>query len=139
MIQLYVTEPMMVRILGKDGARWEEFDPQEFQGDYEPRIQLDVSIQSKRDGDAAQAKEMLAAFLGDPDINQQELKKLVLQRSFELDPDEVEMLIAPQLPLEKPMGEMPIELPPELMGAPAEPPLPPELMGEVLPPELVGL
>jgi hypothetical protein len=111
MIKLYVTEPMMVRILGKDGARWEEFDPAEFQGDYEPRVQLDISIEQKKQQEAADAKEMLAAFLNDPDVNQQELKKLVLQRSFNLDPDEVELLMTP--PPMDPMAMMP----PEMMGA----------------------
>jgi len=73
MIQLYVTEPMMVRIVGKDGARWEQFDPSEFDGDYEPRVQLEASINNEKQREAADAKEMLGAFLGDPDINQQEL------------------------------------------------------------------
>lgn len=117
LVKLYVTEPMMVRIMGKDGARWEEFDPAEFQGDYEPRVQLDISIEQKKREDAAAAKELLAAFLNDPDVNQQELKKLVLQRSFELDPDEVELLMQP-MPM--PMGGM---LPPEMM-MPEEPPNP---------------
>ncbi len=122
MIKLYVTEPMMVRILGKDGARWEEFDPQEFQGEYEPRVQLDISIEQKKRQDAADAKEMLAAFLNDPDVNQQELKKLVLQRSFNLDPDEVELLMQPA----PPMLGMDGMLPPEMMGGmpPEAPPNP---------------
>lgn len=119
MIQLFVTEPMMVRILGKDGARWEQFDPSDFQGEYEPRVQLEASINNEKQNQAADAKEMLGAFLGDPDVNQQELKKLVLQRSFNLDPDEVELLIAPIPPqggMPPEMGGMPPELPPELAG-----------------------
>jgi hypothetical protein len=138
MIQLYVTEPMMVRIVGKDGARWEEFDPNAFDGVYEPRVQLEATINNEKQNQAADAKEMLGAFLGDPDINQQELKKLVLQRSFNLDPDEVESLIADQGNM---MGEelgMAGELPPELMEGMAQDPamagLPPELAG--LPPEM---
>lgn len=104
MIQLYVTEPMMVRIVGKDGARWEQFDPSEFDGNYEPRVQLEASINNEKQQESADAKEMLGAFLNDPDINQQELKKLVLQRSFDLDPDEVELLIAQAQPQVMPQG-----------------------------------
>lgn len=133
MIQLYVTEPMMVRIVGKDGARWEEFDPSEFDGEYEPRVQLEVSINNKKAQEAADAKEMLGAFLGDPDINQQELKKLVLQRSFELDPDEVEILMNGG---EQGMAEDPMMA--AMMGAaPQDAGLPPELAGG-LPPELTA-
>lgn len=122
LIKLYVTEPEMVRILGKDGARWELFDPSEFQGEYEPRVQLDISIEQKKQQQAADAKEMLAAFLNDPDVNQQELKKLVLQRSFDLDPDEVELLMQPQL---DPMTGMPMgAMPPEETMQPQQPPNP---------------
>jgi hypothetical protein len=156
MVKRYVTEPMMVKIVGKDGIRWEEFDPTEFQGDYEPRVQLDTTIQSKKAEDAAMAKEMLGAFLEDPDINQQELKKTVLRKAFDLDPDEVEALvqpmgmggeIPPEMPMtavapEEPMGGMPPEMPPmpqempevyidpvtgDLIPVPMEEPTPEEL------------
>lgn len=117
MIRLYVNEPTLVRILGKDGARWEEFDPSEYQdGEYEPRVQLDVTIENRKREQGAQAKELLAAFLGDMDVNQKELKKLVLQRSFELDPDEVTALMDnPEVMGGMPPmgGELPPELPPQ--------------------------
>ncbi len=117
LIQLYVTEPMMVQILGKDGAKWEEFDPSEFDGEYQPRVQLDITIQNKKQQEAADAKEMLAAFLNDPDVNQKELKKLVLSRSFQLDPDEVDQLMT--LPAGGAVDPMTGEPLPE--GAPVDP------------------
>lgn len=120
MVKRYVTEPMMVKIVGKDGVRWEEFTPEEFQGDYEPRVQLDTTIQSKKAEDAAMAKEMLAAFLGDEEINQSELKKMVLMKSFELDPDEVDRLVVPIDPMAQMMGE---EAPPEMAGMAEEAPM----------------
>lgn len=102
MVKLYVTEPMMVQIIGKDGARWLEFDPVEFKGEYEPRIQLDISIQNKKQQQATEAANLLKAFINDPNVNQQELTKLVLSRGFELDPDEVDLLMSPN-----PMQPMP--------------------------------
>lgn len=140
MIKLYVTEPTMVRIMGKDGAKWEEFDPKDFQGDYEPRVQLDITIENKRQREASEAKELLAAFLNDPEINQVELKKMVLSKSFNLDPDEVGMLVQEQPPMEQmPMGDMPSEmgaLPPEMGAMPPMPEMPPE-MPQDIPPELM--
>lgn len=134
MVKLYVTEPMMVRILGKDGAVWDEFDPSEFQGDYEPRVQLDITVKTKKEEESARAKELLAAFLGDPDINQQELKKLVLQRSFDLDPDEVETLTnvpmqgmvdpATGMPMSPDMGDPMMGMPQEDMMLPPSQPQP---------------
>lgn len=123
MIKLYVTEPMMVRIVGKDGVRWEEFNPDDYQTEYEPRVQLQATIENNKAEDANQAKEMMAAFLNDPDVNQAELKKLVLAKGFKLDPDEVEVLMTPpEMPLEDTM------LPEEMMEtgideAPPEPTL----------------
>lgn len=124
MTKLYVTEPMMVRIMGKDGARWEQFDPAEFQGDYEPRVQLEISVENKKREQAQQAKDMLAAFLGDPDVNQRELKSLALQRGFDLEPDEVEMLLQPMMgmpndPLAAALGAVD----PAMGGMPPEQPL----------------
>lgn len=96
MIQLYVTEPQMVRIMGKEGASWELFDPKEFDGLYEPRVQLDISVQQKKQAQQNDAANLLKAFLNDPNVDQRELTKLVLQRGFELEPDEVEQLMVPQ-------------------------------------------
>lgn len=111
MVQLYVSEPMMVRIVGKDGIRWEEFDPTEFDGEYEPRVQLETTVQSQKAEDADRAKEMLGAFLGDPEVNQIELKKLVLQKGFDLDPDEVQLLMTPNQP----------QMAPDTMAPPEQP------------------
>ncbi len=125
MIQLYVTEPMVVRVVGKDGVRWEEYDPIAFTGEYDVEVQLETTVNSQKQQQALQAKEMYAAFMNDPEINQQTLKKLVLQRGFDLDPDEVDELMANEqmgmagAPLA--MEANPLPLMPE--GMPMEPPL----------------
>lgn len=117
MIQLYVTEDMQVRITGKTPAEWATYEPNEFKGQYEPRVQLDIEIQEKKNKDAAMASEMLAAFMGDPEVNQAELKKLVLSRAFDMDPDEVALLLQP--PQEPAPAEMPVQ-PGELGIDPSE-------------------
>jgi hypothetical protein len=87
MVRLFVKKPQMVRVVGKDGVKWEKFDPKDFQdGEYEPRIQLDIEVQNQKKQDADNAKEMMAAFLNDQDVNQVELKKMVLAKGFQLDP-----------------------------------------------------
>lgn len=129
MVKLYVTEPMMVRIVGKDGAKWEQFDPSEFQGDYEPRVQLDITIENQKEEEAGMAKELLAAFMGDMDVNQVELKKMALAKGFKLDPDEVEALFAPQTGMAAQMGALsPEGMPTEeqMLSAPPMEQLPPE-------------
>lgn len=140
MIKLYVNEPQMVRIVGDDGTRWEEFDPIEFQdGNYEPRVMLQSTLDAQENKDSTQTKEILAAFLGDPEINQRELKKFALSRAFKLDPDEVETLLNPEgMGMDMGMG-MPGELPPEdmmldpMMADPMmDAPLPPPVTEEAL-------
>lgn len=106
MIRLYVTEPTVVKIVGKAGVRWEEFDPAEFQnGDYEPRVQLSSSLESKKQLDIQKSQEMYITLMGDPQIDQTELKKMVLPKMYDLDPDEVERLIRD--PADDPMAGMP--------------------------------
>lgn len=93
MVRLYVTKPQAVRVAGKDGIVWEEFDPKDFtSGDYEPRVQLNTTVMSNKAADASKAKEMLAALISDPSINKQELYKIVLPRIWDLDPDEITAL-----------------------------------------------
>jgi len=135
MIQLYVTEPMMVRIIGRDGTSWEQFDPAEFTGSYEPRVQLEATINNEKQQDINTTKEMFAALLGDPDVNQIELKKMMLAKGFDLDPDEVELLIAKpqgmqgQMPGLDPMSQnMGQPMPQEMMQPPA--PDPAQMMAE---------
>ena len=130
MVKLYVTEPMMVKVVGKDGADWQEFDPANFQDDYEPRVQLDITVQARQQQQANNAKELLAAFLNDEDIDQPELKKLALQRGFDLDPDEVNQLMVSREELMQ--EQMPVEgevMPPEATQGPLPPieSLPPEV------------
>ena len=130
MTRLYVTEKEKVRVTGKAGVEWKEYDPSEFkEGDYEPRIQLEVMLEAKRAEDANIAKEMLGAFLGDPDVNQKELKTMVLTKAFNLDPDEVQKLTDVEEP------ELPPEMPPvdDVAGLPPEMPMQP-IEGDVMPP-----
>lgn len=93
MVRLYVTKPQAVRVVGKDGVVWQQFNPADFtDGSYEPRVQLNTTVMSNKAQDASKAKEMLAALIADPSINKQELYKIVLPRIWDLDPDEISAL-----------------------------------------------
>ena len=100
MVKLYITQPFMVKVIGKTGVSFETFDPNEFAGEYEPRVQLESTVKSQKAQMANQGKELLAMFLDDPYINQLELRRLVFAQSFDLDPDEVEILIQEQQPMD---------------------------------------
>ena len=102
MVQLYVTEPMMVQVIGeRQGIDWEMYDPKAFQGEFNVKVQLESTVESQKLDESNQAKEMFMAFNGDPLINQEELRRTALKKSFDLDEDEVERLMTVD-----PMGEM---------------------------------
>jgi hypothetical protein len=107
LIRLYVTKPMMVRVVGKDGVNWQEFNPDDFKdGEYEPRVQLDATVQANKQTDMNKSKEVFAALIADPSINKQELYKLILPRAFDLDPDEIQALLTPaEMPMGDPMSD----------------------------------
>lgn len=129
MIQLYVIEPIDIPVSGKkDGTKYAKFDPSEFTGKYKPRVQLDISAQQQKQQQASEAANLLKAFLNDPNVDQRELTRLVLQRGFGLDPDEVNDLLVPMPPqgdstMQGALGAMPAGMPMPLGGASA--PMPP--------------
>lgn len=101
MIQLYVTVPTMVRVIGKKGINWQKFDPEMFKGDYEPRVKLKASVEQDKQRTMRNVKEMYTALLGSPFVEQSALTRLVLEKAFDLEPDEVDNLVIPEEKLAK--------------------------------------
>ena len=108
MIKLYQNSPMIVRVI-TDKSENQVFDPAEFMvGEYEPRVQLQNSVEAKKGEDRAKAQEMYLALAADPTVNQEELKRISLPRIWDIDPDEVDRLLtAPEMgmnPMEDPLA-----------------------------------
>ena len=93
MMKMYVTAPTMMRVIGKKGVDWQLFDPEQFNGDYEPRVKLKSTVDNDRLRTMRNVKELYTALLGSPFVDQHQLTRLVLQRGFDLEPDEVDPLI----------------------------------------------
>lgn len=116
MVQLYVTNETMVRVIGKKGLNWELFDPEMFSGDYEPRVKLKFTVESEKNRTMRNLKEMYTAMLGNPYMDQQALTRLVIGKAFDLEQDEVDQLMIPKEKLDamaqedKPVDEQPKEL-----------------------------
>jgi hypothetical protein len=94
--KMYVTTPQMMRIIGKNGVDWKEFDPEMFQGDYEPRVKLKSTVDADKQRTMRNVKEMYTALLGSPFVEQSQLTRLVIQRAFDLEPDEIDNLLIPK-------------------------------------------
>lgn len=127
MVRLYVNKEKMVRVVGKDGVDWQAFDPKQFaDGEYEPRVQLDNTVQQNKQQDIAKFKELYGILAADPSINKTELKKLVLPKVFDLDPDEVALLLQPDEQMMSMMG-------PAAAPAPEQPKISISLKGDLNP------
>lgn len=96
LIQHYVTVPTMFRVVGKNGVDWQTFDPEQFKGDYEPRVKLKVTLDNEQDMKTRDIKEMFAAMVGNPYVDERELTRYVIQKGFHLEPDEATSLIKKQ-------------------------------------------
>jgi|GEM_PF-1988336 len=93
LVQLYVTAPVMFRVIGDKGINWKEFDPNMFKGDYEPRIKLKSTLEDEKRFKMRDLKELYSAMLGNPYIDQATLTRYIIQKGFNLDPKEVETLV----------------------------------------------
>lgn len=96
LIQLYVTDKTILRVVGEGGVDWQLYDPEMFRGDYEPRIKLQASIQAEKNKKMRDLKEMYSAMLGSPFVNQSQLTRLILKEAFNLSQEQVDRLIVPE-------------------------------------------
>lgn len=93
MVKMYVTTPTYFRVIGEKGVNWQEFDPEMFQGDYEPRVKLATTVETEKNQKMRNLKEMYTALLGSSYVRQDSLTRLVVQKAFDLEPDEVDELV----------------------------------------------
>lgn len=93
LVRMYVTAPTMYRVIGKSGVDWRTFDPEMFKGDYEPRIKLKATLEQEKANKMRNLKEMYTALLGNPLVNQSGMTRLIIEKAFDLEPDEVDGLV----------------------------------------------
>ena len=95
MIQKFLKTETLVRITDDEGINWESFKAEEYEGEYEPKVELETTLRAFQKEESDKWQAVYSSMLGNPNINQLELDKLFLQKSFQLAPDEVDKLIAP--------------------------------------------
>lgn len=95
MVQIFLTEEQLVRIVGKDGVEFKEFDPQRYWGPYDVKVVLEQTAKAKQKEEAQRVTEVYTTLLGDPDFNQLELKKMFLRKALDMDDDDIELLLNP--------------------------------------------
>lgn len=96
LIQLYVTQDTILRVVGEGGVNWQLYQPDMFKGDYEPRVKLQASLEAEKNKKMRDLKEMYSAMLGSPFVDQSQLTRLILKEAFHLNQDQVDKLIVPE-------------------------------------------
>lgn len=130
MMRHYVTDKQLVPTNSVDGPKFHAFDPTQFDETYEPKIQLEASVQNGKARQQQSSTQAFTAIIADPTNNLWQAKKLLYPKMFDISEEELDLIIGSQEPPPPapPMG--PEGMPPEA------PELPPELAAEPMPEEL---
>lgn len=83
-IQIFVTKKTAQRIVGKNGVYFKDYDPYEFNGEYEAYVELDSTIQAQKQEVGMKMNQVFQLFTGDQNFNQVEVKRWMAQF---IDPD----------------------------------------------------
>jgi hypothetical protein len=127
-MQIFLTQEQAVRLIGQEGVEWKNYNPGEYLGDYDIRVQLEATASRVRETEKQNAMQFFLLASKMPFVNQEALFKMTARTLFEKDENELEGLVQP----------MQQQLPPELMAmaqggqAPAGPEgMPQQGMGEM--------
>lgn len=109
-IRLFITDPFIVPQEVNNGINPLFYDPKKYNYDFEPKVTLTVSAQSKRKQEQADAAETYKIIISDPTNNLPEAKKIMYPKMVDLDKDEINRIV------ENPNMGMSGQVPPEAMG-----------------------
>ncbi len=144
LVQLYVTEPVVVyapdAVVDRDalGEKYGVeipdgsaiFDPADFDGDFRPRITLEVDAQSKDAENRDEARKDFSIVIQDPSNNLAEAKKIYYPKMFKLDKADIDAITTQAQPPQMPGMGAPVAAPGAQIG-PVQVQSPAEEMGEV--------
>lgn len=128
MVQIFVTQEMAVRVVGPDGIVWKDFDPNEYTGEYEPKVELETTTKAVKVEEGQKYQQLSQAIMNNPMVNQQEWLRVYFEKAYQL-PEEVikRLLTLPPPPPMPPAGPPPPDggaLNAALTGASATPSAP---------------
>lgn len=98
-IQIFVDNELAVRITGKTGITWKDFNPERFTGEYQPRVILEATAKAEA-SQMAQATQVIAQFgMNNPLVNQEVLLRKIFESLLPDSPkDDIDALLTPPAP-----------------------------------------
>jgi hypothetical protein len=111
MIQIFVTQEIAVRVVGPNGVAWKDFDPNEYSGDYEPKVTLLTTQKAIRAEEGQKYLQVHQIAAASPFVDQMEFMRIYFQKVLDLPDEEIKRLIKP--PQQNPnLPAMPPGMPP---------------------------
>lgn len=111
MVQIFVDQPMAVRVMGDEGLQWRDFDPEEYSGEYEPKVQLESTTKAIRAEEGQKYALIHQMFAQSQYVNQFEFTKMYLETMLDMNEDRLKRLVVD--PAQNPAPPM---APPEAMA-----------------------
>jgi len=96
MIQLFVTQPMAVRVVGPDGVNWQDYDPNEYVDEYEPKIQLESTTKAQRVEEGQKYAVIHQLATNSPYVDQRELMRLYFESMLDVSEEQMRKLLPPE-------------------------------------------
>lgn len=98
-IQIFVTKELAVRITGKTGITWKDFNPQRFTGEYQPRVILEASAKAEAQQMASSVQVVAQFGMNNPLVNQEVLLRKIFESLLPDAPkDDIDQLLSPPAP-----------------------------------------
>lgn len=79
LVQIFVTTATAVRIVGRKGVYFKDYDPWEFNGEWEAHVELDSTIKEKQMEVGLKNNQIFQLFTNDANFNQVEVKRWMAQ------------------------------------------------------------
>lgn len=119
MVQLYVTEPMVVKVSGPSTRGKETgvymgkqlpagtavFDPADYDSEFVPTISLEVDSKAKKQQGQKEALQQFQILIQDPTNNITEIKNIFYPKIFDLDKADLDAILTPDPNAPQPMAD----------------------------------
>ena len=98
-IQIFVTNELAVRITGRTGITWKDFNPERFTGEYQPRVILEATAKAEASQMAASIQVVAQYGANNPLVNQVKLLEMVFTSLLpDSSKDDINELLTPPTP-----------------------------------------
>lgn len=79
MNEQFISEDQMIRITGEEGTKFKKVSSDEIRGNFDVSVVAGSTLPASESIEKKQIMEAYQLFLGDPEVNQQELKRMVMK------------------------------------------------------------